>query len=57
MEETESIIMVVFLNVLQYPSIHQSGTSLHCMVLVWFLNDGDLSRRRNAVLAFKEAVS
>lgn len=32
-----------------------SAASLHCMV--WFLKGGDLSGRRNAVLALKEALS
>ncbi|KAK8567419.1 hypothetical protein V6N12_006009 [Hibiscus sabdariffa] len=32
-----------------------SAPAIHC--LIWFLSSGDLSRRRNAVLALKELVS
>ncbi|GMJ04533.1 hypothetical protein like AT5G37490 [Hibiscus trionum] len=55
LEETLSTLITMLPLDRDAKSYLGSVTAMHC--LIWFLSSGDLSRRRNAVLALKELVS
>ncbi|KAB2047215.1 hypothetical protein E1A91_A13G028800v1 [Gossypium mustelinum] len=55
LEEILSALVIMFPLDGEAKGFLGSASAMHC--LIWFLSSGDLSRRRNAVLALKELVS